>query len=94
MKNKINIEIINDQKVCNELFIEVPNHLKPAWLGLILSYFDYYLQEVPKVVPELIQIIDDENSWYKAKTQAHKIAKYRQQVKDYSIDNYLQSIAS
>ncbi len=89
MKNNINIEFVDDKKVCYKLFNEVPKHLKPAWLVVILSYFDSYLQEVPTVVAELVQIIDDERSWNKAKSQAYKIAKYRFQVKDISIENYL-----
>lgn len=88
-KNEVNIEFLNDKKLIKNIFDGISNQLKPAWLAVILSYFDYYLKEVPTVVTELIDIIDDENSWHKAKYQAYKIAKYRIKMKDISIENYL-----
>lgn len=88
-KNEVNIEFLNDKEQCYELFNAVPNRLKPAWLAIVLTYFDDYLKEVPEVVAELIQIIDDENSWHKAKNQVYKIAKYRIKSQEISIENYL-----
>ncbi len=88
-QNNLNIEFLNDQDKCINLFEAVPNHLKPAWLTLILSYFENYLQEVPKVVTELIKIVDDNSYWYQAKSQGIVIAKYRNKIKDITLENYL-----
>lgn len=88
-KNTFNVKFLNDKVECKQLFDDIPNHLKPAWLALILTYFDYYLAQVPQVVTDLIQIIDDENSWYKVKQQAYEIAKYRIKNKDITTEYYL-----
>ena len=88
-KNTINLEFIDDKVECKQLFDDIPNHLKPAWLSLILTYFDYYIKATPQVISDLIQIIDNENSWYRAKQQAYEIAKYRINNKDITIEYYL-----
>ncbi|WP_413533201.1 hypothetical protein [Empedobacter brevis] len=87
--NTINLEFLDNKLECKLLFDNVPNHLKPSWFALILTYFDFYIKTTPQVISDLIQIIDDENSWYKAKQQAFEIAKYRIKNKDNSIEYYL-----
>jgi hypothetical protein len=88
-KKKLTIEFVNDKNKCNQLFDSVPDNLKPSWLVLLLTYFDYYLQETPDVVKELIDIIDKEEKWYKAKDQAKIISVYRAETNDKSLEKYL-----
>ena len=55
----------------------------------MLTYFDYYIENIPQVITDLIQIIDDKNNWFKAKHQVYEIAKYRIKNKDITIEYYL-----
>lgn len=88
-KNIFNIKFLDDKAECKLLFDDVPNNLKPAWLVLLLTYFDYYIENIPQVITDLIQIIDDKNNWFKAKHQVYEIAKYRIKNKDITIEYYL-----
>lgn len=80
---KINIE------TGQEIFEDLPNDIRPAWAGFILSRFDYYLKNIPSCVLDLYQIINHEERWKEAHEQFSKIREFALANKNYKPDIYL-----
>lgn len=87
-KKEFNIEFVNDSIVCNQLFDEVPLHLKPSWLCLILTYFNVYFEDAPEVALEFISIMDNDRRWFEMNEFSEKITEIRLNNTNTKLNNY------
>ena len=81
--------IKNNIHIRKEIFENIPNDIRPGWAGLVLSYFDSYIKDIPDSIKELFNIIDDENRWNEAYGQFCKIRQFLIDHKDYKPQEYL-----
>lgn len=76
-------------KIGQQIFEDLPNHIRPGWAGLVLSRFAPYLKELPASILELYPIIDNEDRWKEAHEQFSKIREFGLENNDYKPENYL-----
>lgn len=72
-----------------QIFENLPNDIRPAWAGLILSRFDNYLKDIPASVKDLYPIIGNKDRWKEAHEQFGKIRCFLLDVKNYQPEAYL-----
>jgi len=72
-----------------QIFENLPNEIRPAWAGLILSRFDNYLSDIPKPISALFPIIENKDRWNEAYGQFGEIRRFLLDNKKYKPEVYL-----
>lgn len=80
---KTNIEI------GEQIFVSVPNDLKPIWAGIILAKFNNYIKDIPEPINGLYDIIKEPSQWKKAHYQFGLIRRFLLDNKQYPYETYL-----
>ena len=72
-----------------QIFENLPNEIRPAWAGLILSRFDNYLSDIPKPISALFPIIENKDHQNETYGQFGEIRRFLLDNKKYQPEAYL-----
>ena len=82
-------DIKTEIEIGNQIFLNIPNDIRPGWAGLVLSRFDHYIKDIPTSILDLYPIIDSKDRWNKANEHFGKIRVFELENKNYKPKYYL-----